>query len=601
MTKQAIARDKGDGPRLAAGLLAFIGVLVFVSALINFPTETRYVLAWPHAALSAEIVLLFAALAVFPSLRGRWALTVRYAASVAILAVVVLKLGDMAAHAALGRPFNLYFDIHLSSSVVALLRGALGDSGTATLLAALTFGAVALAAASFLTIGAIQRLACRPAGRAVILGATAVATVLLAGQRLAPDLFGPVRPVIFQGAATAVNQARLFREARAEQAAFARTADQDGSTTFSDVDLAAALDGVDVLLIFVESYGRSAIENPRYGATLVPTLDRFSATLDAAGVASASGWLESPVQGGQSWLAHGTLLSGLWLESQLRYNLMIGQGRQTLVHDFARAGYRTVAAMPAITLAWPEAESFGYAQTYFADDFGYAGPPYNWVTMPDQYTLAFLQRAERTGRPAGTPPLFAEVALISSHAPWTPVPELIEDWSTIGNGAIFDRWIDRGEPPGVVWADPDKIRTQYVLSVDYSLQVLERYAADFVNEETLLIVVGDHQPAPVITGEGASRAVPLHILSGDRRLVDRFIGGGLTPGMRPDPGSPVPPMDRFRGWFLSTLAKPLMDLGDAAVSHPFGLEMKQSSTSGVHRDEAAFRLGNEHGRRADGS
>lgn len=396
MTKQAIARDKGDGPRLAAGLLAFIGVLVFVSALINFPTETRYVLAWPHAALSAEIVLLFAALAVFPSLRGRWALTVRYAASVAILAVVVLKLGDMAAHAALGRPFNLYFDIHLSSSVVALLRGALGDSGTATLLAALTFGAVALAAASFLTIGAIQRLACRPAGRAVILGATAVATVLLAGQRLAPDLFGPVRPVIFQGAATAVNQARLFREARAEQAAFARTADQDGSTTFSDVDLAAALDGVDVLLIFVESMGGRRSRIPAMARRWCRRSTGFPRRWTRpVWRRRRDGW-NRRCRAGNPGSPMAPLLSGLWLESQLRYNLMIGQGRQTLVHDFARAGYRTVAAMPAITLAWPEAESFGYAQTYFADDFGYAGPPYNWVTMPDQYTLAFLQRAERT-------------------------------------------------------------------------------------------------------------------------------------------------------------------------------------------------------------
>ena len=49
--------------------------------------------------------------------------------------------------------------------------------------------------------------------------------------------------------------------------------------------------------------------------------------------------------------------------------------------------------MPAITLAWPEAGYFGYDRVLAAHDLGYRGLPFNWVTMPDQFTLAALRGA----------------------------------------------------------------------------------------------------------------------------------------------------------------------------------------------------------------
>ena len=176
--------------------------------------------------------------------------------------------------------------------------------------------------------------------------------------------------------------------------------------------------------------------------------------------------------------------------------------RLTLTKAFARAGQRTVAVKPAITLPWPEGERLGYARIYAAADLGYAGLPYNWVTMPDQYTLRALERRERG--PARERPLFAEVSLISSHAPWTPIAAVLDDWDAIGDGAVFSRWADEGDPPEVVWRDPERVRHQYTLALDYVLGVLGSYAARFVDERTLLILVGDHQPAPLITGEGAA-------------------------------------------------------------------------------------------------
>jgi hypothetical protein len=230
----------------------------------------------------------------------------------------------------------------------------------------------------------------------------------------------------------------------------------------------------------------------------------------------------------------------------------VTSSRLTLTKAFARAGWRTVAIKPAITLPWPEGERLGYDEIYAAADLGYAGLPYNWVTMPDQYTLAALERRERQARER---PLFAEVSLISSHAPWTPVAPVLEDWDAIGDGSVFSRWAEQGDPPDVVWRDPERVRHQYTLALDYVLGVLGSYAARFVDDRTLLILVGDHQPAPLITGEGASRDVPMHVISGDPGLLEPFLDLGFAAGMRPAPDHAALRMDRFRDRFLAAFSR----------------------------------------------
>ncbi len=109
----------------------------------------------------------------------------------------------------------------------------------------------------------------------------------------------------------------------------------------------------DVVLIFVESYGRSAVEDPRYAGTVRPRLERVQAEIEKAGLASASAWVTSPTVGGLSWLAHGTLLSGLWVDSQARYDRLMISSQPSLNRLFAQAGWKSIAAMPAITMEWP--------------------------------------------------------------------------------------------------------------------------------------------------------------------------------------------------------------------------------------------------------
>ena len=133
---------------------------------------------------------------------------------------------------------------------------------------------------------------------------------------------------------------------------------------------------------------------------------------------------------------------------------------------------------------------------------------------------------------------------------------MLEDWSAIGDGSVFSRWADQGDPPEVVWRDPERVRVQYARALDYVLGVLASYAAHFVDRSTLLIILGDHQSAPLITGEGASRDVPIHVITGDPELREAFLAWSFTPGMRPAPHAPAKRMDAFRDFFLGAFSEP---------------------------------------------
>ena len=84
--------------------------------------------------------------------------------------------------------------------------------------------------------------------------------------------------------------------------------------------------------------------------------------------------------GGGSWLAHATLLSGLWIDNQQRYRTLVSSDRLTLTSAFQRAGWRTVGVEPAITGAWPEGEFYGYDRVYDSRNLGYRGPRFSYAT-----------------------------------------------------------------------------------------------------------------------------------------------------------------------------------------------------------------------------
>ena len=554
-----MARRGGAGGFLSLAIaLAVVNVLLLAPHWL-FDGEAAGV------RIALEAVLAAAVFAVLPG--TRWRAPLAGAVAAAAVLASALAFADAVARYSLGRPLNLYLDLQLAGAVYRLTTGAFGMSLTALLLAgcALTAVLAAWLVAALLSSAAgarWKRLAAAGIAAAAVTGATLPGDAFR--DAATPDAAPPQsgRRAAWPAARLVADQARHFGRMLREREAFAAEL-AAAPAGYADLPgLLRRLRGRDVLLAFVESYGVSALDDPRYAPVVRPRLDDLAARAADAGVHLATGLLTAPTQGGQSWFSHLSLLSGLWVDNQLRYDLLLASGRETLIDDFRRAGHRTAALMPANTLAWPEGERLGYDEILARSDIAYAGPAFNWVTMPDQFTWSFLQRRVRAPG-GGARPVFAEIGLISSHAPWTPILPVLDDWDAIGDGAIFKRWRGAGERPEDLWRDRGRVREHFARAIGYAIDVVAGYAERYVDDRTLLIVLGDHQPAPLVTGEDASRATPAHVMSGDPALIEPFLRRGYAAGVLPDPAQAAAGMDTFRDWFVRAFSAPAGAAGTA--------------------------------------
>lgn len=356
--------------------------------------------------------------------------------------LTIVRLLDAVFFAALGRPFSPVADWGYLGSGVGLLTSSVGRLGAAlSVLAAVALGVALLVLMPLAVVRLTQLIDRHRATSARALTALGVAWLLctVLGVELVPGA-----PVAATGEArlvyTKVTQARA--DARAQRA-FALAAELDPLRSTRDADLLTGLRGKDVIVAFVESYGRVAVQGSPFSASVASTLDAGTSRLGKAGFSSRSAFLTSPTFGGISWLAHSTLQSGLWVDSQRRYDDLMATDRATLSATFKRAGWRTVGDVPSNRQDWPDGTSFyRYDTVYDARNVGYAGPGFSYASMPDQYVLSAFQRLELV-KP-GHRPVMAEIDLVSSHTPWTPLPHLL-DWGDVGNGSVFSA-MDGGPP-----------------------------------------------------------------------------------------------------------------------------------------------------------
>jgi hypothetical protein len=168
--------------------------------------------------------------------------------------------------------------------------------------------------------------------------------------------------------------------------------------------------------------------------------------------------------------------------------------------------------------------------------------------MPDQYVLSALQRQE-LGKP-GRRPLFAELDLVSSHTPWTRIPRLI-GWSDVGDGSVYNRLPVDQPTKAALFSDPGRVRAAYGQSIQYTLNSLTSFVQHSGDDNLVLVVLGDHQPATIVTGQGPTHDVPISIIAHDPKVLDRVSGWGWNEGLQPRPQAPVWPMSAFRDRFLS--------------------------------------------------
>lgn len=470
----------------------------------------------------------------------------RWLASAILALGVLLTVADIATYQVFARTFNPIFDAYLLVNGMHLLNGAVGTIKAVMLVLLLIFIVAMLIGLIFLTLGRVSVLVQRKpyfSGPVLILALVVYSLFLWKEWGGVAVRFYSLLDMHFNETLAGINELKTFHV----------EVDKDFTTTIPNENLFSKLKGKDVLLVFIESYGRTVLDKPEFAEHVRPLLQKATEDLHVNGLSARSAYLTSPTFGGLSWLAHGTALSGLWINSQVRYDTLMMSQRASLNRLFKRAGWRTAAVVPAITMAWPESQYFGYDQIYTGHDLGYSGKPFNWITMPDQYTLSAFQARERNSDHA---PVMTEMALISSHAPWTPIPQLV-DWSVVGNGTIFNEQAAKGDSPDIVWQDNDRIRTQYRLSIEYVLQTLVSYAVHYGDDNLVILAFGDHQPAPLVTGNTDNRDVIVHLIARDSKIMEAIAGWNWTDGMLPTSQAPVWRMDEVREKLINTFSSSL--------------------------------------------
>lgn len=518
---------------LTATVTALAAALVLVALVA--PSDVNRFSPGAFLRIPVEGLIAVALLLVLPARPRRVVATILGAL---LGLVLVLKVTDLGFSLVLDRPFDLIADwtfLGAGAEFLSESYGRTAEVGTVAL------AVVAVLAVPVLVTLSVRRLTRVVAGHRVV---TARATTAFAAAWVVCAVLGaqivPGVPVAADTVAAGLyDRARQVRAGLNDQETLNTQLAGDPFQNAPGEQLLTALRGKDVLFTFVESYGRVALEDPDLAPEVDAVLDEGTRQLRAAGYGSRSAFLTSSTTGGGSWLAHATLMSGIRADNQLRYTNLVRSDHLTLNGAFKRAGWRTTLVMPALTRAWPEADFFSPDQVYGVKELGYRGPLFSFSSPPDQYTLSTFQRRERG---PGHAPVMAEIPLLSSHIPWTPVPPLV-DWDDVGDGSVYK---------GTARADrsAEGTREAYRRAVVYSLRTLISYVQRYGDENLVLVFLGDHQPARAVTGEGAGKDVPITVVAKDPAVLDRIAGWGWQDGLNPDPQAPVWPMESFRDRFL---------------------------------------------------
>jgi hypothetical protein len=531
------------GQVASARVATALAALLVVAALVMPNDFARFT---PAAFLTLPVEALLGVLVVL-ALPERARTVAAIVAGAALGVLTILKLLDLAFGVVLARPFDPLSDWPLFGAGQEFLAESFGTVVAVVVVVAIVAVACAVPVLMALAVLRLSRAVVRRrVSTARVVAVLAVGWVALAAFRVQVEPGVPVAG--WNTSAAAYSHAAQIWYGLADLRAFARETAVDAYRDTPSDQLLTGLHGKDVIVVFVESYGRDAIENPGLARQIDAVLAAGERRLAAAGFAARSGFLTSPTVGGSSWLAHATFQSGLRIDNQRRYTDFTRSDRFTLVNAFERAGWRTVLVAPANNGDWPEGRVYGYDMEYDAGNIGYQGPLYAFSSVPDQFTLASFQQHERQ---PGHPPVMAEIDLLSSHAPWVPVPTL-GDWDGIGDGSEYrSPTTGAGDSPRWWRKDVADLRADYRRSIEYSLRSVMSYVERYGDHDTVLVVLGDHQPSPVIIGPNASRDVPISVVARDPAVLDRIAGWGWQPGLNPDPSAPVWPMDAFRDRFLA--------------------------------------------------
>lgn len=492
--------------------------LLALNFLVSFGNIWPTALVQPQARIAPELVALWLILLLAVALFGRIGRRTLTLLSGVFLLLVIGHYTDTTVQALLGRPLNLYWDGHQLPTFLSVVSQALSGWQIVGFIVALVIG---LRLLYCLIHSSINLLAEHAAPRVVrsplaLLATAASAGLVLAGLLQVAPLSSlvsrPVIPLYAQQADLLLNAFVPGRRARALP---------PSPSLASDLRL---LDGAEVKVLFLESYGATTYDQRHIANSVDVPRARFARAARQQGRHVLTAFVRAATFGGASDLSHLSLLSGIDLSDPLRHNILLTTDRPTILDTFEHAGYRTIGLYPSMSWEWPERSFYSFDHYLDGPSLDYRGPAFGLWWVPDQFAMARVDEMfppDPDGKPR-----FLFYPTIASHIPFRPTPPYQADWQRITSDQPFaDEAAAAALAAGLGWND---LASAYVRSIEYTFDWLAGYQSLPQARESVMVLLGDHQPASSVSGPDANWDVPVHVITANDTIAERLRQQGFT-------------------------------------------------------------------------
>ena len=240
-------------PPGVAVALSVLALLLVWAALVA-PNQPSRLTLGGFARLPLELLVVVAVAALLPATPRR---VLAVVAGAVLSALVLVKVLDIGFFTAFNRPFKPVDDSSYVGIGIETLRDAVGSSSADLVVAGAAVLVVAVLAVPVLALLRVTRVAAGHRGwalRAAVALGVIWAVLRIAGAPVASS----------SAAALAVDEVRAVRSGLEDRAALARQLEHDPFRATPGDRLLTGLRGKDVLLVFVESYGRVAVQGSAF-------------------------------------------------------------------------------------------------------------------------------------------------------------------------------------------------------------------------------------------------------------------------------------------------------------------------------------------------
>lgn len=527
--------------RQIASLLLALFVLNFVLTFHN---------VWPTLAittrfeLSVEIAILVLTLAIFAYFKRPASNTVLILLAMLLTLMTIARYLEVTAPALFGRGINLYWDAQYVPHVAQMLA----EAASPLQLTGLIVGSLVFLVLIFFALLYALRCVSGHLGntneRHYLTGIMSVLTIAYFMGHVNQPIH-TLRYFSLPLSKTYWSQLQFINSVMANEAIDLLPA----GDPLGDFNL-ARLEGNDVIVEFIESYGAVAFDNPVFVQAINPALQDFASSVDQTGRRIVSAYIQSPTFGGNSWLSHSSFMTGLNIDHLASYNLLVTQSRPTLTDKFRTHGYRSVALMPGLKADWPEGAFYGFDDIYGEKEIDYRGPEFGWWKIPDQYSLQRLHQLEVTSQTRQ--PLFMFFTAITPHMPFRPTPPYQPDWGRLVSNEPFEQQaVEKSLSLLPEWTN---LGPSYTGTLNYTFSYISGYLRNTPDADFTWVILGDHQPAASVSGLNARWDVPVHIVSRNDEIIEALITLGFTEGVRPQ-AQPISNMHEIPSLLLGAFSR----------------------------------------------